>query len=254
MFFFLSKILAFLVTPIIWIIALLLFALFSKNARRKRITLVFGIVLLLLLSNSFLFDECMRIWEVPAAHDSELQPQYDAGIVLSGILSYDHSFDRLQFNRRNDRLMQAVELYKTGRIRKLFFTGGSGSLIYKNNKESHMVKKFLISIGIPEADIIIEDQSDNTYQNALYSKEILQKNFPNGKFLLITSAFHMRRSVACFYKQGIIATPFSVDRYSSPRKYQFDHLIIPNAETLFNWDSLFHEIVGYLVYKMVGYC
>jgi uncharacterized SAM-binding protein YcdF (DUF218 family) len=253
-FFFLSKILSFLVTPIIWIAALFLFALFSKNTRRKKISLITGIVLLLLLSNPFLFDECMRVWEVPAAHDSELKPQYDAGIVLSGVLSYDHSFDRLQFNRRNDRLMQAVELYKTGRIKKLFFTGGSGSLVYKNNKESHMVKKFLVSIGIPDSAIIIEDKSDNTYQNALYSKEILQENFPDGRYLLITSAFHMRRSMACFYKQGIIATPYSVDRYSGPRKFQLDHLFIPNAETLFNWDSLFHEIAGYIIYKLVGYC
>jgi len=254
MFFILSKILAFLFTPLIWIIALLLFSVFSKNAKRKKRTLVSAVLMLILLSNSFLFDECMRIWEVPAARDSELQPQYDAGIILSGVLSYDHSFDRLQFNRRNDRLMQAIELYKTGRIKKLFFTGGSGSLVYKENKESQMVKRFLTSIGIPEQDIIIEDESNNTHENAQFSKIILMHNFNHGKFLLITSAFHMRRAVACFYKQEIIATPYSVDRYSGPRKYQFDHMFIPNSETLFNWDSLVHEVIGYLVYKAVGYC
>src|SRR5438045_4749155 len=108
MFFILSKILAFLFTPLIWIIALLLVSVFSKDARRKRRTLIISVIMLLLLSNSFLFDECMRKWEVPAARSSDLQPQYDAGIILSGVLSYDNSFDRLQFNRRNDRLMQAI--------------------------------------------------------------------------------------------------------------------------------------------------
>jgi uncharacterized SAM-binding protein YcdF (DUF218 family) len=196
----------------------------------------------------------MRLWEIPAAHYSELQPSYDAGIVLSGVLSYDNSFDRLQFNRRNDRLMQAIELYKTGRIKKLFFTGGSGSLIYPGNKESQMVKRFLTSIGIPDQDVIIEAESNNTYENAKFSKNILKNNFNGGKFLLITSAFHMRRAVACFNKQEIAVTPYSVDRYSGPRKFQFDHLFIPNAETLFNWDSLIHEVIGYLVYKVAGYC
>jgi uncharacterized SAM-binding protein YcdF (DUF218 family) len=254
MFFILSKILSFLFTPIIWIVGLLLFSLFSKNAQRKKRSLVTAVILLILLSNAFLFDECMRLWEVPAARYSELKPQYEAGIILSGVLSYDHSFDRLQFNRRNDRLMQAIELYKTGRIKKLFFTGGSGSLVHRDKKESQMVKRFLLSIGIPEKDIIIEDESNNTHENAQYSKIILMRNFNSGNYLLITSAFHMRRAVACFNRQEIVVTPYSVDRYSGPRKFQFDHLLIPNAETLFNWDSLIHEIVGYFVYKVMGYC
>jgi uncharacterized SAM-binding protein YcdF (DUF218 family) len=254
MFFILSKILAFLFTPVIWIIILLCVSLFSKDAKRKRRTLITSVIMLVLLTNSFLFDEVMRHWEIPAARHSDLKPQYDAGIILSGVLSYDHSFDRLQFNRRNDRLMQAIELYKTGRIKKLFFTGGSGSLVYRDKKESQMVKRFLTSIGIPEQDIIIEDESNNTYENARYSKIILMRSFNNGKYLLITSAFHMRRAVACFNKQEIAVTSYSVDRYSGPRKYQFDHLLIPNSETLFNWDSLIHEIVGYIVYKVIGYC
>ena len=254
MFFILSKILAFLFTPIIWIIALLLTSLIAKDVKRKKRTLLTAAILLLFLSNSFLFDEVMRLWEIPAARYTDLQPEYDAGIILSGVLSYDHSFDRLQFNRRNDRLMQAIELYKTGRIKKLFFTGGSGSLVYRDKMESQLVKRFLTSIGIPEKDIIIEDESNNTHENAQYSIVILMRNFNIGKYLLITSAFHMRRAVACFNKQEIAVTPYSVDRYSGPRKYQFHHLFIPNSETLFNWDSLIHEIVGYLVYKMIGYC
>jgi uncharacterized SAM-binding protein YcdF (DUF218 family) len=254
MFFILSKVLSFIFTPIVWILALLLYSFFSKSEKRKRRTMLASILLLLLLSNAFLFDECMRLWEVPAAQHTELQPQYDAAIILSGMITYDHSFDRLQFNRRNDRLMQAIELYRAGRVKKLFFTGGSGSLIHRDKKESHMVKRFLASIGIPEEDILIEDESDNTHENAQYSKIILMQNFNNGKYLLITSAFHMRRAVACFNKQEIVVTPYSVDRYSGPRKFQLNHLLIPNAETLFNWDSLVHEIVGYLVYKLMGYC
>src|SRR5437016_10268619 len=128
MFFILSKILAFLFTPVTWIVTLLLIALFSKKPKRKKKSLVAATAALLFFSNSFLFDEVMREWEIPVMKDSELKPSYDAGIVLGGLMMLDPKNDRLQFNRRNDRLMQAVILYRKGIIKKIFFTSGSGSV------------------------------------------------------------------------------------------------------------------------------
>jgi len=208
---------------------------------------------LLFFSNSFIYDEFMRSWEIPITPYDKLDSSYDAAIVLSGMLVYDVVNERVQFNRRNDRLMQAILLYKEGKVKKLFFSGGSGSLIYHDKKESMLVKPFLISMGVSPEDILLETQSDNTFQNAYYSRPLLDNYFTKGKFLLITSAFHERRSLACFRKQGIHVTPYSTDRYSGPRKFQFDHMLLPNAETLFNWDTLIHEWVGYVMYKMMGY-
>src|SRR5262249_24619321 len=162
--------------------------------------------LLLVFSNPFLLDEVMRAWEVPAYKISDIPGTYDAGIVLSGMVMYDNSIDRIQFNRRNDRLMQAVSLYKKGKIKKIFFSGGSGSLVYTYMKESEMVKKFLVEIGIPAEDILTENKSNNTRENAVFTKEVLEKEIPHGKFLLFTSAFHMRRAVACFKKVGMEVT------------------------------------------------
>jgi uncharacterized SAM-binding protein YcdF (DUF218 family) len=252
-FFIISKILDFLIEPPVWIIALMLFSLLSKNPKRKRKSLLASIILLVVFSNSFLLDEAMRAWEMPAAKISDLPGTYDAGIVLSGMVTYDNSLDRIQFNRRNDRLMQAVILYKTGKIKKIVFSGGSGSLVYTYLKESEMVKKFLVEIGIPADDVLIENKSNNTRENAVFTKEVLDKDIPHGRFLLFTSAFHMRRAVACFKKAGIEVTPYPTDRYSGPRKYYPDHLLIPNSGTLFDWNSLLHEIVGYGVYKVMGY-
>jgi uncharacterized SAM-binding protein YcdF (DUF218 family) len=253
MFFILSKILAFLFTPIIWIITLLLIALFSRNANRKRKSLLAGILMLLIFSNTFLFDEAMRLWEVPAVKDSQLNGTYDTGIILGGLMFIDNYNDRLQFNRRNDRLMQGVLLYKKGIIKKILFTSGSGSLEYPDIKEAPLARRFLLSIGIPDEDVLIESESNNTHENAKFSKAILDKKFPGGKFLVITSAFHMRRSLACFAKEGINTTPYSTDRYSGPRKFVFAHAFIPRAETLFNWDTLIHEMIGCLTYKFAGY-
>jgi uncharacterized SAM-binding protein YcdF (DUF218 family) len=253
LFFIISKILDFLIEPLVWLIVLLVVSLLSKNPKRKRRFLLTAIVLLVVFSNSFLLDEAMRAWETPATKISALTGTYDAGIVLSGMVTYDNSFDRIQFNRRNDRLMQAISLYKMKKIKKIVFSGGSGSLVYTYLKESEMVKKFLVEIGIPAEDIIIENKSNNTRENAIFTKDILQHEFPNGKFLLFTSAFHMRRAVACFKKAGIEVTPYSTDRYSGPRKYYPDHLLVPNAGTLFDWNSLLHEIIGYGIYKIMGY-
>ena len=89
MFFIVSKLLAFIITPIIWIIGLLFYSIFSKNQLRKRKSLIFTLVLLLFFTNSFLFDEAMRQWEIPATKDSELSITYNAGIVLGGIIAFD---------------------------------------------------------------------------------------------------------------------------------------------------------------------
>ena len=252
MFFILSKVLTFIITPIVWLTGLVIYSLFSKNPQRKRKTLIAALIILVFFSNPFILNECMRNWEIPAIKNETLET-YDAGIVLGGMISYDSNLDRVQFYRGSDRLLQAVSLYRKGKIKKIFFTGGSGSINYPDIKEAPLVKKYILSIGIPEEDIIIESESKNTHENAIFSKQVLDKNFPTGKHLLFTSAFHMRRSIDCFEKAGITVTPYSTDRFSGERKFELDHLIVPNAETFQNWYFLIHEMVGFLVYKIAGY-
>jgi uncharacterized SAM-binding protein YcdF (DUF218 family) len=254
MFFFLSKILASLLTPIVWVFSMLLFSLFSRNPKRKKRVFVFAIVLFCFFSNSFILEEVTRVWEVSATHYADLK-KYDAGIVLGGMLSYDRGYDRIQFYRSADRLFQAVELYKKGYIRKIFFVGGSGSIEFADIKEGAFVKRYLLTLGIPSEDIVIENESRNTRENAVNAKKILVKNsLASGKFLLITSGCHMRRSLACFNVVGLDVSPYSVDRNASPeRRFYPDHLLIPNVNTFMWWDPLIHEWIGMLVYKIRHY-
>ncbi|MCK4662209.1 MAG: YdcF family protein [Bacteroidales bacterium] len=252
MFFILSKILMFLITPIVWIITLLFFSLFSKNRKKKKRYLLISLLLLLFFSNSFILDEFMRLWEVKATKYNNLKSSYDYGIVLGGITEeYDFKNDRLTFMRSSDRLWQALELYEQKRIKKIIITGGSGSILQPKLKESIFIKQFLLKLNIPEEDIIIETDSRNTRENAVNIARILENK--NTDVLLITSAFHMRRSMKCFKKAGIIVYPYSTDRYSGPRKFVFDHLFIPNVKTFSTWNLLIHEIAGYIIYAMVGY-
>lgn len=249
MFFIASKLLTFLISPLVWIVVLLLFAVFSKFPHRKRKSLRWAVFLTLFFTNSFLFDECSRLWEVPATPYEQLNT-YEAGIVLGGMSVYDPSLNRAQFFRPADRLIQAVELYKRGAIKKIVFTGGSGRLLHPEMKEGSYIKRYLLYMGIPQEDFIIESESKNTYENAVYTKQLLDST---RGFLLITSSIHMRRSIACFNKAGMITEPYSTDRYAGKRKYEFDHLFIPEPSILYDWTKLLHEMVGYISYKIAGY-
>ncbi len=254
MFFIVSKLLAFAITPIVWLFVLLLIAVFSKSAARKKKLLLWTVVILYFFSNRFILDEFLRHWEVPAVDAREIKTPYDAGIVLGGVISYDSTLARYQFFRQGDRIHQAVLLYKEGKIKKILFAGGAGALSEPENKEGPRVKSYLLELGIPEQDILIEGESRNTRQNALFSKALIDKTIPGGNFLLITSALHQRRAVRCFEKAGIHVTPYSVDRYTGPkRKFDFDYLLLPDARSLFDWENYLHEVIGLLIYKVVGY-
>jgi uncharacterized SAM-binding protein YcdF (DUF218 family) len=249
MFFILSKILHFLLSPLVWIVLLLIFSTITAYPNRKKTGFKWAFILILFFSNPFILDECMRMWEVPASAYNELKT-YKVGIVLGGMSVYDSKLDRAQFFRASDRLMQAVELYKKGVIKKILFSGGSGRLLHPEMKEGNYINRYLLSMGVPSDDFIIESESRNTYENAVLTKQLIE---PTDTFLLITSAIHMKRSLACFQKQNVNVIPYSTDRYAGPRKYEFEHLFIPDASTLYNWTSLIHEVFGYVNYKIVGY-
>jgi len=256
MFFILSKLLKFAITPLIWVVALLLMAIVSRDQFKRKRYLIFGFSLLIFFSNSFLFNFFMGLWQVPPVNNKTIEA-YDAGIVLGGVSHYDATYDHLQFLRGADRLFQAIDLYKTGKIKKIVFTGGSGYVLHPEYKEGALVKKYVLKLGIPESDFLIENESRNTHENAVLTKELLNKEKITGKLLLITSAFHMRRSMGCFYKVGLFPDPYSADMYGEPIKidHRFDpeSLIIPSLEPLLDWTNFIHELVGYCIYKIVGY-
>jgi len=253
MFFLLSKLLVFLITPLVWILGLLACAFIVKDDRRRKKMLGWTLILALFFSNGFIFDEAARAWEIPAKPHNEVK-QYEYGIVLGGMSAYDPAFQRAQFYRGVDRLIQTVELYRKGYIKKIIFTGGSGRILHPEMKEGNYINRYLLYMGIPKEDFLIESESQNTRENATLTKKLLGENNIKGEFLLITSAFHMRRSVGCFNKVGLTVDPYSTDRYSGPRKFEFDHMFIPNISALNDWTNLIHEIVGYITYKISGYC
>jgi uncharacterized SAM-binding protein YcdF (DUF218 family) len=238
--------------PLTWVFALLFWAWRTKDGMKKRKLIIAAVVTLLVFSNRFIFDRTMHIWEVSAVKEPPPK-SYDAIIVLGGICSYDDQLQRIQFARSSDRLWQAIQLWKKGVAPKIIFTGGSGSILHSDHLESNYVKKYLHDAGIPDSIMIYENQSRNTHENATMTKPLLEKISPNGKYLLITSAFHMRRSLGCFVHEGINVSPYSTDRYSGPWKFEFDYCFLPDSGTLVDWNTLFHEWFGCISYKFSGY-
>jgi uncharacterized SAM-binding protein YcdF (DUF218 family) len=195
------------------------------------------------------------LWEVPGKKVDTLDECYDAGIVLTGMAEYDADLEVLSIRRGADRIWQAVTLYHKDIIRKILITGDHGYVVDRGLHEARQMKEVLVSWGIPESDIIIEETSRNTYENALETKKLIDTKYPHLKNnLLITSGRHMKRAKACFDNVGLECETYSTDLYTgNSRHYHWDQFIIPDYSTLLEWNFLFKEIVGYMIYDMQGY-
>lgn len=254
MFFFLSKTLNYLTTPLTVICALLVASLFVRNTVWKRRLGTGGILLLLFFSNEFIANEVMRAWEVDPVAYADMH-HYNVGIVLTGaVIPQLQPNDRVYFQRGADRVIHAVQLYKLGLIRHILISGGSGRLIDIDEREASQFRKVMILMGVPDSAIIVEDRTRNTHESAVEVKKILSDlGYSAGDCVLITSAFHMRRSLACYRKVGLPLAPFSTDFYAHRTVWYLDSFLFPKVEALLVWHKLAREWVGFAAYWLAGY-
>lgn len=254
MFFFLSKTLGYLVRPLVIVGGLLLAAWISKKKARKRFFLISGVSLLFFFSNEFIANEVMNAWEIKATPFAMMDRTYTYGILLSGAAKKEVGpDDRVYIGSAADRVNHTLQLYKNGYIKKIIISGGSGLLLDIGEKEADDLASLLRLMGVLEEDILIENTSRNTHESAVEVSKMLQSLTRPSDCLLITSAFHMRRSMACFNKVGWPCTAFSVDFHGHQRKFTFDVLVIPKLDAIAWWQILLKECTGYLSYWVVGY-
>ena len=256
MFFILSKTLTYLLLPVPLMAICLLAFLLVRRRRIKKLALITFTALFFLFTNLFLINQLMRWWEIPATPLQELDASYELAVILTGVTVPDREpQDRVHLQKGADRIMHTLQLYKLGLVEKIFISGGSGSLLKEADRsEAAQIRQVLLLSGVLEEDIQTEERSRNTHENALYTAQWLEdNNLSEHRFLLITSAFHMRRSLACFRQLGLHPTPFSTDFYTDAPKYTPDRLLIPSEEALVIWTRLIKEWVGYTVYGLMGY-
>jgi uncharacterized SAM-binding protein YcdF (DUF218 family) len=253
MFFLLSKILGFLFSPFIWVCGLCLFAILTKKPKRRKKLLISAVVAFFIFSNGFIYNEAIRLWEEKPGNIEKFYKTYDYGIVLGGMLSYDDEYQIVNFNGATNRLTATILLYKAGKIKKIIISGGSGSIAEPEHRESVYIRDFLQKIGIPAEDILIEENSRNTRENAVNTYKLIKSQTLQGQCLLITSAMHVKRAKACFQKAGFNLEVFAAGRMGSKRTFWPDRLLIPDLAVFSAWRELFHELFGYWVYKFLGY-
>jgi uncharacterized SAM-binding protein YcdF (DUF218 family) len=255
MFFYLSQFFSILFMPLTIVLLLMGLSIFFPEPKRRKNFRIAAFVLLLFFSNEFLSNLAMTYWE-PDFKSFEELPTYEYGVVLTGVTNLSKTaHDRTFFDKGADRVTHAMQLYKLGKVKKILITGGQGFDPTNDNTEALLLQNFLILSGVNEQDIILEDQAKNTYQNAIFSQKILQGldyNF-NQPLLIITSAFHMKRSQACFIKAGMNVHTFPVDYYSEDINFNIQTLMYPQAESLIIWNRLFKEWTGLVIYKVAGY-
>jgi uncharacterized SAM-binding protein YcdF (DUF218 family) len=244
-----SKILTLLVYPLSTSLLLCLLALLLMLTRFTRTaccTLLFATAWLWLCSTALFADYLMGTLErgvVPRAM-SAIAPE-PAIVLLGGAMRGDtHMGTFADLNEQADRLVYAVALYKAGKAPLLLLTGGA---IVGGRTEAEQMRDLLAVMGIPDNGMLLENQSRDTHDNAVFSAKTLKERGIH-RVLLVTSAFHMRRAVALFEAQGIEVVP-------APTDYQqlVSEAVVPGwlpmVSNLSRSTHALHEMIGYQIYR-----
>lgn len=242
MYFILSKVLLVFTTPLAWAIVLLVFAAAVRSSKNKQRLLIVSLSLLYFFSIKFTVNTFARMWDIPSYKPSN--KTYSAAILLGGFM-YEDQEGNGYFNFAADRYYKTLKLYNNGKVTYILFTGGNGSLKPNKFTEAAAVKKELKRSGVPDSLVLLEDKSRNTEENASYSKIILANSGLKPPYLLVTSAFHMRRASLIFKKAGIpfIAYPCQFIGY---KRIEFADFI-PDTDAMAQWGLYIKEVIGYIV-------
>ena len=244
--------------PISWIFILMLVATFNKNATRRKIALGANFLLLLMLSNESFVNYFQKKYEAKEVRLAKYQT-YPWAVILSGgmIKGGLQNQNEIHVGETADRFIQPILLYKQGHIKKILISGGNtsmGKLRIDQTEETKKTKELMVTMGVKADDIFLETQARNTYENATYSAQKLIKYMQKDSILLITSAMHMPRSVACFEKIGFKVKAYPTDFKKKDTDQGILSVLFPTAENFDAISNLIREMAGFVIYKIVGYC
>jgi uncharacterized SAM-binding protein YcdF (DUF218 family) len=255
MFFVISKILGFLTVPsnAILIAGVVGLCLLPSRWRKLSLTLLIGSVVTLAvlglspLSNVLLLTLSERF---PAWQDGRIDP--DGVIVLGGVIDPEASDARglIELDSSAERAVAMLTLARRFPKARIVFSGGSGKLAPGALAEAPFAKKLLDEFGMNGDRFIFEDNSRTTYENAVWMLDML-KPTPGQRFLLVTSSFHMPRSIGAFRRAGFEVEAYPVDWRTRgwPDALQpFDRV----SGGLSRADVAIHEWTGLIVYWLTG--
>lgn len=179
----------------------------------------------------------------------DLPSLVDGIVVLGGSENARLSavWNQVELEDGAERMLAFMALARRFPNAKLIFTGGSGTIFAPGREDSNVAKTLLEQQGMDTSRIIFETDSRNTYESAILSKR-LARPASGEKWILITSAFHMPRSIGIFCQAGWPTIPYPVDHRTSSTKvfgFQFS-LAGPNLALGV------HEWLGLIAYYVTG--
>lgn len=173
-------------------------------------------------------------------------------VVLGGALSPDvsHARNTVALNEAAERLTVVAELARRYPDARIIFSGGSGAVLFAERPEAEFALRLLESLGVAKGRVVAEDKSRNTVENARFSREFAQPK-PGERWLLVTSAYHMPRSIGIFRKAGFPVEAYPVDwrtRGAGDMLRPFPTM----GEGLRRTDTAMREWIGLLAYWLGG--
>lgn len=180
-------------------------------------------------------------------------PETVAGVVvLGGGLEGAINLARggYELNSSGDRFVEAAVLARRYPAAKVVVSGGMGTVLLEGEGDADTAPRLLEALGVTRDRLILENRSRNTDENARFTKEMVQPE-PGETWLLVTSAFHMPRSVALFRKAGFPVTPWPVDYRTSGRE-GFGFFRDNAADALQTTTLAVREWIGLAAYRISG--
>ena len=256
MFFVLAKILGFFALPSNLLISLgvlgilLMATRFARAARRLAVT---SVILIAIAGWSPLGNALILPLEerFPPWSSSRGAPY---GIIcLGGALDTVVSPERgeVALNEAAERMTAVAELARRFPDARIVFSGGSGHLVYGGTTtEAELAARLFASFGIANERITLEDKSRDTLENARFTKELVDPK-PGERWLLVTSAHHMPRSIGLFRASGFSVEAFPVD-YRTRGAIDLLRPFSPLSDGLRRTDTAMREWVGLIMYRLTG--
>lgn len=265
MFYALSKLLPLLIYPAGLTCVLLIIALVLRRQRRKVARWVAAALLIIALSGnrivSIILVQSLE-WRMPPLPIEHVKPA-DAIVVLGGCTQEGQApRPTHEIGEAGDRLLYAAYLYRKGLAPYMVVSGGYGPLYNPGDlSEAAVMAELLISLGVPQDVIVLEERSRNTYENAVYTYPILASHGWQ-RIILVTSALHMPRASAVFHRFDLDIQPAPTDYlvtysdwafYTQPDPAVQLMNLLPKAEYMEMTEKAMKEYIGLLIYALRGW-
>ncbi len=255
MFWFVSKLFWLFVQPLALIGLLLLAGFILSFGRRQFLSRLFiatGLVVLFLTGFTNIGRLALQPLEAHYAQPGAF-PEDAAGIIVLGggtdnaISAARQSF---QLGGSGDRYIEAVRLAREHPALPILISGGHGQLDDRGETDAASAVRLFAAFGIDGTRIRAEDASRNTYENAVNSAVLLHPE-PGQTYVLITSAYHMPRSVALFEAAGFTVIPWPVDFLTTGAE-RFAFALVDASDNVDMATTALHEWIGLFAYWLSG--